>query len=31
MPGNLGKKEVVKSKIVLEKELEKMKLKVTEI
>ena len=31
MPGNLSKKEVVKSKIVLEKELEKMKLKVTEI
>ena len=31
MPGNLSKKEVVKSKIVLEKEFEKMKLKVTEI
>ena len=31
MPGNLSKKEVVKSKIVLAKELAKMKLKVTEI
>ena len=31
MPGHLSKKEVVKSKIVLEKELEKMKMKVTEI
>ena len=31
MPGNLSKKEIVKSKIVLGKELAKMKLKVTEI
>ena len=31
MPGNLSRKETVKSKIALEKELEKMKLKITEI